>query len=115
MLKQIDIFNQSQEKRDEGIRVAVDHADSEIKNWSNLAKKAADAFISHQIPGNRFQVEDVRQWAYLWEIVPHPPSERAWACIVRYLLKQGKIRAAGYAPVQNIKANATPASVWEVV
>ena len=95
-----------------GITTAVLHAEKEDAGWLNKAKQAADNFIEAHGKGFRFMVEDLRQWVYVNEGLQPPPSERAWGFIPKYLTD--KIKPVGYQAVKNLKANCTPARVWEI-
>jgi len=93
---------------DFGIQLAVDHADHESPEWSEWAYKIMLWFIdSNDKP---FMVEDVRQAAK--DVLPAPPSERAWGAIVRRAKKEGKIKMVDYSQVKNERAHCTPASLW---
>lgn len=113
---QTSIFDvlQAQQSRDAGIEAAVNHADAVAADWSLRAKHLAEIYVRSEDAGFTFQVEEIRQWAYENKLITAPPSERAWACITKHLLKKGLIVFYGFAPVSNKKANRAISNVWQI-
>lgn len=97
----------SEKLRDEGIKTAIEHANSTIHKWSHIATNFALNYIRHN---DVFMTEDLREASFC--IVPEPPSKRAWGAIITKLAKAGLIRHSGYMSVKNPKAHKTPASIW---
>lgn len=105
--------NNGEENKQKGIRRAVDHAN--IKNagkWSDKAYHATKSYISNKKKGFSFMMEDVRVWAETNNIVPPPPSKRAWGGTPLRLVKDGLIYKSGFGTVKNENANRCYASVW---
>ena len=98
-----------QELRDNGIAVAIQHANQVEEKWSEIAYNFFLSFIRNN---SEFQIEDVRTAAI--NSVPEPPSKRAWGGIAVKASKAGLIRRMGFRNVKNPKAHCTPATVWQV-
>ena len=101
--------------RDDGITRAVEHADRVTDAWSNTAYWIALRFMADRMrSGTRqFMIEEVRE--YSKDILPEPPSRRAWGAIATRLVKEGKISRVGFRSVKNPRAHCAPCSVWEIV
>ena len=96
--------------RNNGMQQSIDSANSVIKNWSDIAYVfLLDYADSHDV----FMIEDLRIASV--GLVPEPPSNRAWGGIAIRAAKNGIIRRRGFQSVKNVKAHATPATLWEVV
>ncbi|MFZ1704404.1 MAG: hypothetical protein WAT79_08650 [Saprospiraceae bacterium] len=107
------IVDKGEENKQKGIRRAVDHAN--IKNagtWSDKAYHATLSYISNKKKGFSFMMEDVRVWAETNNIVPEPPSKRAWGGTPLRLVREGLIYKSGFGTVKNENANKCYASVW---
>ena len=96
--------------RDKGIQLSLFNAEMTHFDWKSNALKCLQEYIKLN-PGEKFQAEDVRQFAYK-NGLPKPPSHRAWGGIMVGAKKSGIIRFVGYENVDNPKAHSTPASVW---
>jgi ribosomal protein L36 len=96
--------------RDDGIRRALKHANSKNPEWSESAFNFLKDYLKTH---NEFMLEDVRMSSQ--NIIPEPPSKRAWGAIAVRGAKVGLIRRKGYQNVINPKAHATPATLWEVM
>jgi hypothetical protein len=93
-----------------GIRKAVEHANVEVKGWSD---QAYNYLIDYATKHKQFMVEDVREASK--DVIPVPPSTRAWGGVVVRASKAGVIRRKGFQNVKNAKAHCTPATLWEVI
>lgn len=97
-----------QQKRDRGIKRAIDNANDKVENWSGLAY----IFLKDYIRTHKeFMAEQVRMASI--GRVPDPPSKRAWGVIIVRAKKQGLIERVGFRNVTNSKAHCTPATVWK--
>lgn len=107
------LIDQGEINKQRGIRRAIDHAN--IKNagtWADQAYIATKNFISNKSKGFSFMMEDVRVWTETYDIVPLPPSNRAWGGIPLRLVRENLIYKSGFGIVKNEKANKCYASVW---
>lgn len=111
-MNQLDLqLVSGREARDAGIERALDSAERKVSGWSDIAYGYLLEYLCHT---RRFQVEDFRAWAYRTGLEA-PPSERAFGGVILAAKRAGKVRFAGYESVNNPRAHATPASVWERV
>lgn len=105
-MTQPDLFS-GQHLRDVGMSKAIDNANRQNPNWSEIAY----AFLLTYIAQNKeFMAEDVREASKL--VVPCPPSKRSWGGIIVRAAKSGLISKLGTRNVKNPKAHCTPATVW---
>lgn len=107
-LKQFDLFS-SENLRDAGIKLAIDHADEVSEKWSEVAYQFLLKFIKSN---KEFMTEQIRSAST--GIVPEPPTTRAWGGIIVRAKKSGLIKRIDFQNVKNPKAHCTPASVWQV-
>ena len=105
----IDLFT-SQQNRNKGIEQALNHANEVHSEWSVKAYNFLLKFIQNN---DEFMTEQVREASK--DEVPEPPSKKAWGGIVVRAKKQGLIQSIGFRSVSNIKAHATPATLWKTV
>lgn len=107
---QLDL-NFSRAARDKGIKQAADHADQVHDSWSERAYGHFITFVSLQ--KGSFRIEQYREWVK--DILPSPPSDRAYGAIAVRAVKAGLIKRVGYESVCNVRAHRTPVSVWQRV
>ena len=107
---QIEMFPEltGKELRDEGMKKAVDHADSVEPTWSQRAYKF---LLKYRLTVEEFMTEDVRKASK--GIVPGPPDLRAWGSIVTKAARVGLIHSTGIRSVKDPKAHAGYATVWK--
>jgi hypothetical protein len=106
MNTQINLFT-GEQLRDAGIKRAIDNANEKTEKWAYMAY----TFLTVYVRSNgEFMTEDVRLASS--EIVPQPPSNRAWGGVIVRAVKSGLIIRKGFRNVKNNKAHCTPASVW---
>jgi hypothetical protein len=109
-----DLFNQpapqftGDQLADVGMRMARDHADQKILDWSGQCFELMKEYL--KINDQPFMAEFFRQWAE--GKIPDPPSKRAYGAVIVRAAKERLIRRTGYAKVSNYKAHSTPAAVW---
>jgi hypothetical protein len=116
--KQLELFDMpkidlGEQKKIRGIKRAVDHAN--VKNagtWSDKAYQASKLFLASKSTGFIFMVEDIRTWTEEHNMIPAPPSKRAWGGMVRSLVSQGLIKKVGHGTVKNENAHKCFAAVW---
>ena len=110
-VKQLQLnFEKAKELRDLGMLSAEINANKKNNEWSCLA---FNFLIEYAKNNTEFLAEDVR--AASADIVPEPPSKRAWGGIFVRACKTGLICRNGYRKVSNPKAHCTPATLWKVV
>lgn len=100
----------ARERRDEGMKRAIDRAEELHEGWSDLAYDFLKGYIKINPV---FQVEDVRFASQ--GLVPTPRSQRAWGGVIRRAAKEGLIWQDGFKKVKNVLAHRTPAAVWKTV
>ncbi len=108
-----NITDRGEAKKIKGIKRAIDHAN--IKNagtWSEKAYQTMKLFLSSKKTGYVFMTEDVRFWAEEHNLLPVPPSKRAWGGIVQKLVREGIIVKAGHSTVKNENAHKCFATMW---
>jgi hypothetical protein len=105
---QLDLFK-GNELRDYGIKRSFENAENKHLNWGGVAYSFLLKYI---IDHKEFLAEDVRIASE--DIVPEPPSLRAWGSIFVMAKKNKIIKSIGYREVKNPKAHRTPATLWGV-
>lgn len=100
--------DQSRALRDAGIEQAADHANAVHTKWTDKAFEFLRKYLGYT--AGEFQTEDVRIAGL--NVLPEPPSKRAWGAVMIAAVKAGLIKKTGYAPVNNPRAHRTPATVW---
>ena len=93
--------------RDEGIEQALNHANETAERWSEIAY---DFLKRYMLDNPVFMAENVREAAA--NIVPEPPSKRAWGGVLVRAAKEGLIIKMGFRNVKNARAHCTPATLW---
>jgi len=93
--------------RDEGIEQALNHANETAERWSEIAY---DFLKRYMLDNPVFMAENVREAAA--NIVPEPPSKRAWGGVLVRAAKEGLIIRMGFRNVKNARAHCTPATLW---
>ena len=91
-----------------GIKKALDSAEEMHEDWTKLAY---DFFIDYLKTHNIFTTEEVRLASK--DIVPEPPSKRAWGGIVGRLAKAKLIHRIGYTKAKNPKAHSATCTLWK--
>lgn len=100
--------DQGRALRDAGIEQAANNANAHHESWTENALGFLRKYLSYT--ATEFQAEDVRMAGL--NVLPEPPSNRAWGAVMAAAVKAGLIRKTGYAPVNNPRAHRTPATVW---
>jgi hypothetical protein len=107
-MKQVEI-DFSQRITEAHIQIAEDHANAVHPNWSESAFEYLKVYLSHT--RSQFMVEDFREAAQ--QVIPTPPSLRAYGAVILKAAKAGLVRKVGYGKVRNIRAHRTPATLWQ--
>jgi hypothetical protein len=98
----------AKEKRDKGIKKAVDTANRISAEWS---EKAYEFMKDYATKNGVFMTEDVRYASQ--GIVDSNVNQKAWGGIARKAAHKGIIERIGRAEVKNVNANCAYASVWK--
>lgn len=107
----MNINPSGEELKQQGMRVALEHADSST-DWSSRAWKALVSFLNSITPDTKFMGEDIRDYAESKRNLERPPSNRAWGSLIIRAKKMGIIKHVGYSQVNNPLAHKANASVW---
>lgn len=107
-------FATGRDLRDAGIERALENANEQIDNWSDIAYSALQVFVALH-PDQTFMAEDVRNYAYDHLAIPYPPHCRAWGGVMLRASRQGLIRKVGVEPVKTPSNHMANAAVWEKV
>lgn len=97
-----------EERRDEGIRAAVEHADAVEPKWSVRAEAYAEMMIKKR-GFKPFLFEEIVE-ASKRDGIPQPPDGRAWGYVVQALHRRGVVRNMGYAKAKT--SNLSPKVLW---
>lgn len=97
--------------RDAGMQQAIDNAEQETPNWSDLALDMVRAFI-RAYPDLEFMTEDVREWAHNHKGLPETSSKRAWGSVIIRAAKLDLIVKVRIGQVKNPTAHCANANVW---
>jgi len=109
-MKQLSIDFTGEQMAQQGMNSAIAHSDFIFPDWS---KNAYNFALSYCLTHKRFMAEDLRNAAD--DIIPDPPSKRAWGGIIRKLSTNGIIHSLGTSKVKNVDAHCANANLWEVV
>ena len=93
-------------RRDDGIRRAVEHADSVEPSWSD---RAGAMLLQYAASREAWMAEDLREWAHARGL-PSPPDGRAWGVVVRRAAAAGHIVKVGAGPARS--SNLSLKHVW---
>jgi len=108
-MNQINIdFSAAQNARDSAIKIAIDHADRVVPNWSEQAFHFLAAYLPKV---ETLTSEDVRDACI--NIVPAPPSLRAWGGVFMRAAKAGLITRHGYATARDPKVHCNVVTLWK--
>lgn len=106
---------ESQNRADEGLQKAVDHAGQVHPEWKERCWGLFRSWLLTKHAGFTFMTEDFRLWVELNNKIEQPPSLRAFGFLSIKALREGLIKHNGTARTTNPKAHRTPANVWRVV
>ena len=106
-------IQEAEAKRDHGMSISEIKANNDSAEWSSKARLAVIGFIQSSMRiynGDRFLVEEVRDWAEALELIEPPANGRAWGAVIRRCAKEGIIRKDGYLPARS--SNMSPKTAW---
>ncbi len=107
---QLDI-DFSRKARDKGIQKALDSAEERTPSWKERAYVVLQEYLD-VIGERQFMTEEFRKFAEEQCGLPSPPSARAYGGPITKASRAGIIKHVGFSAVSNVRAHATPASVW---
>lgn len=106
-------IQEAQAKRDHGMAISEIKANNDWPQWSEKARLVVIKFIMSSVRiynGDKFLVEDVREWAESQKLIEPASSGKAWGAIIRRCANEGIIRQAGYLPARS--SNMSPKTAW---
>jgi hypothetical protein len=106
MTEQLSLDWTPAQRRDDGMRRAVEHADAVEASWS---ARAHALLLEYAVLHGEWMVEDLRDWTLVHGL-PNPPDGRAWGAVVQRAARSGAIVRVGYAPAKS--SNLSPKCLW---
>lgn len=97
-----------EERRDQGIENATQHANRVRREWSAQADAYAKMMIARR-GFKPFLLEEIVE-ASKRDGVPQPPDGRAWGGVIIRLAKEGLVRKMGYGAAKT--SNTSPKVLW---
>jgi hypothetical protein len=99
----------AEERRDDGMARAEQHAEAEIPKWKDLALDALCTFVSSR--ANPFLTEDFRVWTIATNACPQPPEPRAWGAVMSAAKARGLVTPCGTGRAAT--SNLSPKVLWQ--
>jgi hypothetical protein len=90
--EQPDLLIEAQRMRDEGMRLALEHAELIEDHWGEIAYAFLVAYAQRT---SLFISEDVSDASKADTAFPQPPTDRAWGSIYKRAIRAGIIVQAG--------------------
>lgn len=103
------LFDYAATQRDRGIRQAIEHAETVVPDWSEIAYRWIVQY-AREHRGQRFISEDVTDAAREAGI-SSPTDSRAWGHPFRKAAKAGIIKRVGYGV--SARRHLSPTPMWE--
>lgn len=106
-------IQEAQAKRDHGMSISEIKANNDSPEWSNNAVRVVRSYIlsfDQVLKGEKFLIEDVREWGEFHGFIEAPANGRAWGAIARRCAREGLIRQDGYLPARS--SNMSPKCAW---
>lgn len=97
--------------KEAGMKRSLATAERVNPGWGEKCFAWLKVFIADQ--EGPFKVEAFREWGK--NVIPSPPSLRAFGPIVSRAKKEGLIKHVGYTQVENPKAHRATSSLWQRV
>jgi hypothetical protein len=111
---QIELLK-ARDERDEGMRIAVDHADAVTPNWSEHALNWVRLYCkTNKEP---FVCDELREWSEPRGCMV-PISSQAWGSVMVKACKDGVIKKLGYTTCifpNRTNTHAKPVAQWQSV
>jgi hypothetical protein len=106
--------NEAQILGEQGLQIAMDHADRVEPGWNDLAFDMFREWLSGWPSGFRFRVEEFRMSAAIHGL-PDPPSLRAFGGLPRRARTAGLVRSVDLAKTTSKNQRGCFATVWEKI
>lgn len=97
--------------RDLGIKRAVEKANREINDWSEIAFKFFCEFAKNS--KEPFMTNDVVLASE--NVIPQPENKKAWGHIAVKAIKNGIVKSIGYSKGKNPKHHCNPRNLYEYI
>jgi hypothetical protein len=94
-----------------GMAKAIDHAESDIPGWGDLALHYVERFVRSGVQRHGFTAMDIRHWAYEAGL-PAAPTNWAWGSVMRRAARQGLIAKGATRPQGDATAHLTDRTLW---
>lgn len=104
-------INFGRQLKEKGMKRSLESAERVNPGWQEKAYWHFKYWIRYQ--NHPFKMESFREWCK--DLIPEPPSLRAFGPITARARKEGLIRHVGYAQVENPKAHRATSSLWQRV
>lgn len=98
-------------ERDKGLAQAVTHANEDSWGWSDKAYDLFKKWLAEKKVGDQFMIEDFR--VDIFGKLEEPPSRRSFGGLTGKGVRDSLIEKAGYGQVKNVRAHATPVTIWK--
>ena len=98
-----------QQRAEQGMARAQDHAHSVIPGWTEQVLAAFRAWMIRQ--RKPFAVEDFRLWVEENKPELVPPSHQAWGTVGRLAISRGMVKHVGWRPARSPATNSHPVRV----
>jgi hypothetical protein len=106
--------NEAQILGQQGLQIAMDHADRVEPGWNDLAFDMFREWLSGWPSGYRFRTEHFRLYA-IFEGLPTPPSLRSFGGIPRRARREKLIKSVDLAKTTSKNQRGCFATVWEKI
>lgn len=116
-MEQINLFDRKvtseptgSQLRNKGISKAVSHANDvhpEPEKWIDQAERFIKRWIKSDVP---FTVEQAVEAS--WQVIPQPPTSKAWAGVILRLKRQGHVKALGIVKATKATSHAGYITQW---
>lgn len=97
--------------KEKGMKRSLESAERVNPGWQEKAYWYFKYWIRYQ--KQPFKMESFREWCK--DLIPEPPSLRAFGAIVRRAKKEGLIKHIDYTQTENPKSHQANCSLWQRV
>lgn len=111
----LDLIAEGQQKAQEGLARAVDHADREVPGWKERCWTLFLEWLDRMPAGHRFLLEEFRLHIEAQGKLENPPSKRAYGFVSVKAAKAKLIFQCGTGRVTNPQAHRANSARWEKI